>query len=83
MSKFRLADSVSARLVQIFQEAVLTGVDGADLLRQVRLNVDESEPDVLVLSQEYRQQVKESHEKLLKEAEILRQRRFLVGDRSD
>jgi len=75
MSNYRLADSVSARLVQIFQEAIMTGVDGADLLRQVRLVVDESDPDVLVLSPEYQKQVKESHEKLLQQVpELLRQR---------
>ena len=75
MSNFRFADSVSARLVQIFQEAIMTGVDGADLLRQVRMIPDESDPNVLVLSPDYVQQVKESYAKLLQQAEELQARR--------
>ena len=65
--KFKLNDEVSARLVQIFQEAMLTGCDGADLLRQVEL----TEGDVtgmLLLSDEYKSLVKKSHEELLKRA---------------
>lgn len=68
MSNFKLSDSVSMRLVQIFQEAIMTGVDGADLLRQVRLQVDENDTSTLVLTPEYAQQVKDMHEKLLKQA---------------
>lgn len=64
MSNFRLSDAVSMRMVQIFQEAIMTGVDGADLLRQVRVQPDESDPHVLVLTPEYQQQVKESYAKL-------------------
>lgn len=71
MSDFKFADSVSMRLIQIFQEAIMTGVDGADLLRQVRLQPDESEPDVLVLTPEYRQRVNEYHAKLEAEAKEL------------
>lgn len=67
---FKLSDSVSMRLVQIFQEAIMTGVDGADLLRQVRLQVSESDPEALVLTPAYEQQVKEMYAKL--EAEALR-----------
>ena len=64
MNALKLADSVSMRLVQIFQEAIMTGVDGADLLRQVRLQPDPSDPNVLVLDGDYKQQVKEMHAKL-------------------
>lgn len=68
--KYKLNDEVSARLVQIFQEALLTGVDGADLLRQVEL----TEGDVtgtLVLTSDYKELVKKSHEQLLKNAQKL------------
>jgi len=81
---FRLADSVSMRLVQIFQEAMMTGVDGADLLRQVRLELDESDPTSLVLTREYTQQFTEALKKL--EAEALTQHtarqstKLIVGD---
>ncbi len=64
MSEFKLADNVSMRLIQIFQEAIMTGVDGADLLRQVRLVTDPTDPSVLILSDEYQRLVKESYEKL-------------------
>lgn len=87
MSKFKLADSVSMRLVQIFQEAIMTGVDGADLLRQVELQPDESDPNVLVLSPEYRAQVAEMHAKLEAQAQELQAQRrpklILGGDGSD
>lgn len=72
MSNFKFSDSVSMRLVQIFQEAIMTGVDGADLLRQVRLQADDSDPSTLVLTPEYKAQVKESHDKLEKQAEELK-----------
>lgn len=75
MSKFKFADSVSMRLVQIFQEAIMTGVDGADLLRQVQLVPDESDPHVLVLSPEYQQQVRETHAKLEAQAQELQAQR--------
>lgn len=71
MSKFKFADSVSMRLVQIFQEAMMMGIDGADLLRQVQLVPDESDPHVLVLAPEYQTQVKEAHAKYEAEAKEL------------
>lgn len=87
MSNFKLADSVSMRLVQIFQEAMMMGIDGADLLRQVRLQPDESDPHVLVLDPEYERQVKETHAKYEAEAQQLaaarRPKLILGGDGSD
>ena len=75
MSKFKFADSVSMRLVQIFQEAMMMGVDGADLLRQVQLVPDESDPNVLVLSPEYQAQVKEAYAKYEAQAQELQAKR--------
>jgi len=65
MKKFKFADEVSFRMIQIFQEAVLFGEDGADLMRQVRLVVDESDEDVLVLDSEYMEAVVAKHNALL------------------
>lgn len=83
----QISDSVWHRVVQIIQEAMLEGVDCADLLRQVRVVPDDSDPNVLVLSPEYQQQVKEMHEKLLQQAEQLQAARrpklILGGDGSD
>lgn len=71
MSKFKFSDAVSMRMVQIFQEAIMTGVDGADLLRQVELEPSEADPSVLVMTPAYVRLVKESHEKLERQAEEL------------
>ena len=68
---YKISDSVAMRFIQIFQEAVLLGVDGADLMRQVRLVVDETTPDTVTLCPEYEKQVTEMHKKYLEEAEKL------------
>jgi hypothetical protein len=67
MSEMKFADSVWHRVVCIVQEAMLTGVDCADLLRQVRV-VTDPDTDSLILSPEYQKQVREMHEKMLKQA---------------
>lgn len=72
MNQLKLADSVWHRVVQIIQEAMLEGVDCADLLRQVRVVADPEDSTSLKLSPEYEQQVREMHEKLLKQAEEMR-----------
>lgn len=82
MSKFKFADSVSMRLVQIFQEAMMMGVDGADLLRQVRLIPDETDPQVLVLSPDYQAQVKEAfakYEAQMKELQVPHDSKLVLG----
>lgn len=66
---YKISDEVAMRFVQIFQEALLLGVDGADLMRQVRLSVDAIEPDMLNLDVEYKKFVEETHQKYLKEIE--------------
>ncbi len=68
MTQMKFADSVWHRVVQIVQEAMLTGVDCGDLLRQVRVVPDETDEHVLVLSADYERQVKEMHVKLLQQA---------------
>ena len=68
MAQMKFADSVWHRVVQIVQEAMLTGVDCGDLLRQVRVVPDQTDEHVLVLSADYERQVKEMHAKLLQQA---------------
>jgi hypothetical protein len=68
---YKISDSVAMRFIQIFQEAVLLGVDGADLMRQVRLVVDDKEPDTVTLCPQYEKQVVEMHKKYLEDAEKL------------
>jgi hypothetical protein len=63
-NSYVIGDDVWNRVVQIVQEAMLMGVDCADLLRQVRVNVT---GDVLSLTPEYRKMITEHHDKLLTE----------------
>jgi hypothetical protein len=66
--EFKFADSVWHRVVQIVQEAMLTGVDCADLLRQVRVVPDAEDARSLVLSPDYQMQVTQMHSKMLDQA---------------
>lgn len=68
---YKISDSVAMRFIQIFQEAVLLGVDGADLMRQVRLVVDEADESTMTLCPDYEKQVVEMHKKYLEDAEKL------------
>jgi hypothetical protein len=69
---YKISDSVAMRMIQIFQEALLLGIDGADLMRQVRLTVDQTTPDTMTLDPQYEDQVVEMHKKYLAEAEKLK-----------
>lgn len=69
---YKISDSVAMRMIQIFQEALLLGVDGADLMRQVRLVVDPENSDTMTLDPQYREQVNQMHQKYLEEAEALK-----------
>lgn len=73
---YKISDSVAMRFIQIFQEAVLLGVDGADLMRQVRLVVDDTTPDTVTLCPDYVNQVNEMHQKYLEDAEKLKTQSF-------
>jgi len=76
---YKMSDTVAMRMIQIFQEALLLGVDGADLMRQVRLVVDAEHPDTVTLDPAYEQQVQSMHKKYLEEAETLKSK---LNDRS-
>jgi hypothetical protein len=65
---YKISDEVAMRMIQIFQEAVIFGVDGADLLRQVRLVQDEKEEDTLKLDPQYVASVDAMHKKYVDEA---------------
>lgn len=84
MKESKFADSVWHRVVQIVQEAMLTGTDCADLLRQVRVVPDESDPHVLVLSAEYQAQVKAGHQRMLEQAKEIQAaqtgNKFIIPD---
>ena len=66
---YKISDSVAMRFIQIFQEAILLGLDGADLMRQVRLSMSETEQDTLEVDLDYKKFVDESHQKYLADLE--------------
>ncbi len=68
-SAFHLADSVLHRVVQILQEALLTGTDISDILRQIEVCQDSTDPNQLVLTNRYVDMVRKQHESMLKFAE--------------
>ena len=59
----KLDDSVLGRIVQIIQEAMLTGTDCVDYMRLIELET--SENDKLVLTQNYVDTVKKEHNDLV------------------
>lgn len=67
---FKLDDEVLHRFVQIFQEALLLGIDVSDIMRQVRLVRVEN---ALFLDPQYKNEVKDQHETLLKDAEKIKE----------
>lgn len=69
----KLSDQVLMRLVQVVQEAMLTGVDCADIMRQIDVVVDPDNQSQLVLSDDYIKMVREHHVKLVAEAERLKE----------
>lgn len=69
--KYTFSDEVWHRVVQIVQEAMIMGVDCVDLLRQIKVQTD-PENGNLVLTPEYVKQVNHMHEKWLEEAEKIK-----------
>ena len=65
---YKISDSVAMRMIQIFQEAIVFGIDGADLMRQVRLVQDPEDSESLTLDPTYVKSVEEMHQKYLEEA---------------
>lgn len=74
---YSLSDNVWRRVVQIVQEAMMTGIDCVDLLRQIR--VQDSHPGEdsaglvreMELTTDYREQVQAGYERMTAEAEKL------------
>lgn len=69
---YKISDTVSMRMIQIFQEAICLGVDGADLLRQVRLVVSNENLDTLELDPQYQVQVLEMQQKYVDDIKKLK-----------
>lgn len=69
--EYKISDSVWARVIQIVQEAIMTGTDAADIMRMVRVEVADNDEE-LVLTEDYKRMVKEHYEEMLKRAEELK-----------
>lgn len=82
-NKFKFSDALSLRMIQIFQEAVMTGVDGADLFRQVEVTTDPNDSSRLVMTEEYKELVKKGHEQLLARADELARQSVRDNEFSD
>ena len=83
MTQYKLSDDVLRRIVQILQEALLTGTDVSDHLRMIRLadlrpNEDGSTL-TLDLAPDYSKQVQDNFEKMIKEAEEIKENRARHG----
>lgn len=72
MTKYKLADSVLARIVNIIQESLLLARDCTDAMRLIELEPDEFDTNKLVLTQDYSNVVKRDHKELLNNAETLK-----------
>jgi hypothetical protein len=82
-TQYKLSDDVLRRIVQLLQEALLTGTDVGDHLRMIRLMELNSDLDgstlTLDLSPEYSKQVQDNFAKMVKEAEEIQRNRALHG----
>jgi len=72
MEKYKLSDSVLARIVNIIQESLLLARDCSDAMRLIELTPDEFDTNKLVLTPEYEQNVKREYDELLKRVEELK-----------
>lgn len=75
---YKISDAVAMRMIQIFQESVIFGMDGADLMRQVRLVQDPEDAESLTLDPAYVSVVEKMHEKYVAEAEERRSQTNLL-----
>lgn len=69
--EYKISDSVWARVIQIVQEAIMTGTDAADIMRMVRVEVADNDEE-LVLTEDYKRMVKEHYDEMIKRAEELK-----------
>jgi hypothetical protein len=69
---YTVSDDVIARIIQIVQEAFLTGIDCLDIMRQIELEVSDDDAAVLTLPQAYIRRVAEGYVRMAEHAEELK-----------
>lgn len=70
--KYKLSDEFIGRVINIFQEAMISGTDALDLFRQMEIQPDSTDKNVLVMTDDYRKVVDRWHKQIeddLKERE--------------
>ena len=72
---FKLDDTVLARIIQIVQEAMLTGIDSCDVMRAIELEKSQSDEHRLVLTKAYEDMVKKEYDNLLEFAKKQQEQR--------
>lgn len=68
-----LTDQVIAEISRLLQVAIITGTDVVDNLRLLELESDDTQEGHLVLSENYVERAERNINKMLKEAESLRE----------
>ena len=61
MKVFKLSDEVLGRIINILQEAMISGVDILDLFRMMQLTQSEEDENELTLTDDYRESIKKWH----------------------
>lgn len=79
--EYKISDGVWARVVQIVQEAMITGTDVADIMRMVRVEVSDEDDSELVLTEQYKKMVVEHYSKMLADAEELQKSTVPVSEK--
>lgn len=70
---YGLSMQTVVRIVQILQEAIITGTDISDLLSDMRVMVSKEDKDKLDISPEYMERVEKWHEELIENAKAMGQ----------
>jgi len=69
MESFKFSDEVIAQVARLVQLAIITGTDIVDNLRMLSVTQSESDKEILVLTDEYRQIAENQIKKLMSELE--------------
>jgi hypothetical protein len=69
MDSFKFSDEVIAQVARLVQLAIITGTDIVDNLRMLSVTQSESDKEILVLTDEYRQIAESQITKLMSELE--------------
>lgn len=64
---YRFSDQLLGRVLNVIQEAMISGVDVLDLFREMRVKPADGDPHELVLTEDYTKKVDEWHKQIERE----------------